>query len=660
MKIKTIKRFSPICDQPKVLAVDTETTGLHWSQDDLPFGISYAWQSNNQIITRWIEFPVDPYTRNVLYTKLPREFVKWYLDPDIDKVFANTKYDMHMLEKAFRLYPNGAIYDVLNAAWCCNTQEQSYGLNNLAEKYLKIDQNETKILKDKVRAARLACKNKKYKLGAGIGEDYWLLKVLDPSSKDCEIYGRKDAIRTLRLWLEWYNEGLNVLGVRKAFEAEMQTMLVIYEMENRGIRFFESDAIKEIERLNLEAAKRLLEIKTDLQDPTLNINSDDQLRKHLYKPGPNLVSINQLPIPVTKVTTKTGKPSTDTPTLMQYDNIPVIKDILEYRGITKGRDALLNFQKHIHTDSFVSVYDLPHLKQKAIHANFNQISAQFDKENKTITGRLSSSNPNIQNIADASKSGGYFVIDTRQFFGPREGYVWYCIDYSQLELRIFAERTGGKLKQAFLDNRDPHDETRKNVPYLNAMEKGRGRKIAKNTNFTIINCGGPTVLHAKYGIPLSEGTIVIKQFKEQFKETVIRQREAENYAIKNGYIKTLFGRKVNVDLTRKHGRFLYTYRATSYDIQGSASDIIKHAMIQTAGRLKYLRRKRLIDAHLIMSIHDELIFEIKQEHCFKWLIKELVFIMENVAKNVMKIPLKCEADKTCKTWSSKDKESVEL
>lgn len=662
MKLKIAKRKFPPISDPKVLAIDTECTGLNWSKDDLPFGISYAFKDRENIVTGWYDWPVDPYTRKVLYTELDPTFIRWYTDPEIDKVFANAKYDMHMLYKAFRIKPRGFIYDVLTAAWCCNTMEPSYKLNNLAEKYLKIDQAETKLLRERVKSARLKVKAKNYKLGDGIGEDYWLLKHLDPSNKLCEIYGRKDAVRTLKLWVDWYEQGLRELDVREAFEIEMATMLVIYEMEERGVRFFDTEAKYEVERLNTEIAKRILDIKLALNDPILNINSDDQLRKYIYKPGPILAHINQLPIPITKFTSKSKKPSVDTPTLMGWDNIPVIKSILEYRGITKGRDALLNFQKHLCSDSYASASDLPFVhSQKSIHPSFNQQAAQFDKENVAKTGRLTSSNPNIQNIADAEKSGGYFVVDTRQFFGPRTGYVWYCIDYSQLELRIFAERTGGKLKAAFLNGRDPHNETRENVPYLAAMEPERGRKIAKNTNFTIVNCGGASVLEAKYGVPLEEGTIVVKQFKQEFKETVLRQKQAEAFAIKNGFIKTLFGRKVNVDLTRSSdGRYLYAYRATSYDIQGSASDIIKQAMIQTHKRLKYLRKTKLIDAHLILSIHDELIFEIRKEHAYKWLIKELIWIMENVASKVMTIPLKCDAVKTSKSWSSKDKEKVKL
>jgi len=622
MKLQQFKESSPICEStPKIIAVDTETTGLRWSQDDYPFGISVAWYSNGKVETDWFEWNVDPNTRRVLYTDISIQFRDWYTNPEIDKIFANAKFDMHMLEKAFRIKPIGNVYDVLNAAWCCNTQENSYGLNNLAEKYLKIDQSETKILRDKVNKARNYCRSqyKHYKLGAGIGEDYWLLKCLDPTDNSCEIYGRKDAVRTLRLWREWYEEALKVLDVRETFETEMSTMMVIYEMENRGIRFFDVEAKDAVEELNQQLALRMLAIKTELQDPFLNINSDGQLRKHLYKKGQSLVHINRLPLPITKLTAKEKKPATDTTTLKQFDNVKVVKDILEYRGITKGKDALLNFQNHICSDAFSSAYDFPWVHaQKSIHANFNQISSQFDKENKTKTGRLTSSNPNLQNIADIAKSGGYFVVDTRKFFGPRRGYVWYCIDYSQLELRLFAERTGGKLKEAFLKGRDPHNETRENVPFLAAMEEGKGRKIAKNTNFTIINCGGAGVLAEKYGVPLHEGKIVVSQFKEEFKETVRRQKQAENYALKYGYIKTIFGRKVNVDLTRdKNGRFLYAYRATSYDIQGSASDIIKRAMVQTNSRLGYLRRKKKIDAHLILSIHDELIFEIKKEHCFK-------------------------------------------
>jgi DNA polymerase-1 len=259
-------------------------------------------------------------------------------------------------------------------------------------------------------------------------------------------------------------------------------------------------------------------------------------------------------------------------------------------------------------------------------------------------------------VADPLKSG--VKVDARRAFGPRYGYVWYCIDYSQLELRIFAERSGGQLKEAFLEGRDPHNETREAVPYLAGLEPGEGRKKAKNTNFTIINTGGPHVLYKKYAIPLTEGKIIIREFKEQFPETVQRQREAENFALKHGYIETLTGRKINVDLKSRddYGKPKYAYRATSYDIQGSAADFIKLAMLQT---MDFLRSSRY-DAHLVLSIHDELVFEIAKEHSYKHLIRTLKKIMENVGKPYMSIPLECEVQKTTTNWSSEAKVDVVL
>ncbi len=668
---------------PTVVAIDTETTGLAWSQKDQPFAVSLAWydEANNkkayddmigELTYAYYDFPVDPYTREVQYPEalqglLPLASI--CRNPNILKVFANAKYDMHMLDKWLHIQVNGPIFDVLVAAWCCNTQEPSYKLNDLAEKYLGVDQSDQYKLREKVKQARSKVKKNGFAVGTGISkipEDYWLLKYLDHSDNHCCTYALKDAgPRTLDLYY-YYLEAFQQFdpAIKQAFDTEMELMRILFSMERRGIRFHESECIEQIDKLEKVCAEKATWIRQQLRNPELNLNSDKQLIPHFYKQsdwsgnGKVCLGLDVIEWTSGGKDGKNKQPSMSAETLKKIkdqDPTGVVQAKLDYDGHNTGIKYFRNYLSHATKDEYTSAHDLPHLhSMKAIHCGFNQISAWGDTQNKTATGRLSSSQPNLQNVADPEKSDA--IVDGRAAFGPRNGYVWYCIDYSQLELRLFAERTKGKLHQAFLDGRDPHDETRRNVPFLAAKPTEQGRKVAKNTNFTIVNCGGANVLHKKYRIPLNEGKIVVKEFYEAFPETTLRQREAERFAIENGFIESITGRHINVDLTQKHGKFLYAYRATSYDIQGSAADIIKRAMIATHEFLA----KTKYDARLVLSIHDELVFEIYRQHAYKKLIKALKSIMEGVAKEFMTLPLECEVSKTYTNWSTSEKIKVNL
>ena len=237
--------------KPDVVAVDTECTGLNWSKEHRPFAISMAWYDplTEEMRQAYYDWPVDPFTRMPQYsiggTNL---FTSYWCDPSITKVFANAKYDLHMLDQLpFIGKPRGKIEDVLVMAWCCNTMELSYRLNDLAEKYLGVTQTESVLLKKKVQEARNSIKGMGYNAGPNISQiaqDYWLLKFLDHNDKTCEIYALKDAgPRTLDLYY-FYQQALDEPSLRETYDREMQVMHPIYAMECRGIRFHEKECLK--------------------------------------------------------------------------------------------------------------------------------------------------------------------------------------------------------------------------------------------------------------------------------------------------------------------------------------------------------------------------------------------------------------------------------
>lgn len=668
--------------RPDVVAIDTETTGLGWSKNDILYAISAAWYDvNNELFTAYWDFPVNPYSRIPDYQgcKGLNLLRSYYTDPKIRIVMANSKFDRHMLSKRpvnlerWNIKQQyGAICDVLIAAWCCNTMESSYSLNNLSEKYIDVSQNDAKDLKAQTHIARSKAKKLGLNAGAGITappQDYWLLKYFDHNSRLCEIYAIKDAgERTLNLWY-YYEQAMEHLGVREAFDIETQLSTVLYRMEKRGVRFFDDTCVEELEILRDKIDKAKQPIIQRFGD--INVDSSKQLAPCIYD-IPNAHSAT-LGLPVIERTEKSREPSTSAPTfnkLLKRDTSGILQALLERQGYTTGSKSCKNYLKAQVPDKQITLQDMPFIHQrKCIHANFNQISSQYDKDNKTRTGRLSSSDPNLQNVIDPQKrDNNEYMTNARAFFGPREGFVWYCIDYSQLELRVFAERLGSSsaLYKGFIAGDDPHNVTRLGIPHLAKMEYDAGRKIAKNFNFGVINSAGIKVFHTKYNIPLQEAKEGLEGFYDLYPETKLRQKEAEKYAIKHGHIKTLFNRKINVDCSRYSakeahevgksyltGKYKHAYRASAYDIQGSAADIIKRGMIAVDEFINSFPPSKL-NAHLLLSVHDELIFEVWHKNTFKWFLNSIKLIMESIAKDVMKIPLEVEIKKTTKTWSSKD------
>ncbi len=642
-------------DLPSIVAIDTETTGLNWAKEDCFFSIQAAWyNSQEKLVTAYWCFPVNPHNRQPIYRYDSNSkfyhLKDWLLldtllnSEHIIKVFANAKFDMHMLEKMNGIVINGRIDDVLVMAWCCNSLEKPK-LKSLAKKYLDFPDDDEKLLKQQVIKARKIAKERGYNIGKSVEQDYWLVAEIFPDDvfntdeNLCETYAVNDAIRTINLYY-YYDKGLDVLNRREAYEVEVKLLPILYAMEKKGVRIDDQICIKEIDRLGIEIEKEETFIKQESEIFDLNVSSPKQLQHLLYK---------KLKLRITQFTTK-GQPSTDQEVLKQHKDIPIIDSLLKIKGYDNGQKQYKNYLARCILDD-CTLDDFPNLKPKCLHPNFNQIA--------TTTGRLSCSNPNLQNVSDAEKSKAEYPIDTRTAFICREGYRWYCIDFSQIELRIFAYRCGPGMQwyNSFASGvDDPHDETRRAVPYLASMSEATGRKLAKNTNFTIVNCGGPIVLNKKYGIPLTEAKQIHEELYREMPEIKKRQKEAEQFAIQNGFIQTLTNRKIDVDCTRStEGRYKWTYRATSYDIQGSAADIIKRAMI----RVNEYILSTGYDAHLILTIHDELIFEVNKKCAFKSFLRNICNIMEDNS-DLIPFSTPVSIEKTNKSWSSKDKVKVKL
>lgn len=615
--------------------------------EDKVFAISAAWRNthDDEITTLYVSFPVDPLTRNPDFTKPSDPFAYDIITGQLAdhftlKIFHNAKFDLCGLcspDYGRGLPFNGPVVDTAIAAACCDTLADSVKLKPLAAKYVGIPMDDEKDLKQAVIKERRLAKAKGWKIGKDVETDYWLCP------KECEKYARLDAKRTLLLW-EFYEQGMEQLGVRHSFDKEMELLLVLYKMEQRGVRIDYETNLKEIGNCQLEMElMRKAFVEETKCNPDINLNSPQQLLPVLQR----VLAPHEITTTGSDEIRKYLGNATPNSSILELD-YPAVYWLLMYRGYAKGVAIHQNYMMAGVMDPIQTVENLLDLRNSfAIHPFFHQGSTAKAKTIRTF--RLSCSNPNLQNVPNPATSSGFNVTDGRRVFGPRKGYVWYCIDYSQLELRIFAARAEeSRLIEVFLSGGDPHDTTRRAIPFLAAKPEKIGRKIAKNTNFCIINRGGPKTLFVRYDVPIPDGKRVVSGFYEAYPKTLERQVYLEKYAIANGHIINAFGRKLDIDPD-----LAYT-NAPAYDIQSSAADLIKLAMIECN---KYLAESGL-DAHLVLSIHDELIFEIRREHCFKWLIQGIKERMEN-SEGAITIPTPVEVTRTITSWSEKSTKGLE-
>jgi len=572
-----------------LIATDTESTGLSIWRGHKPFGIGFAYKNQE---TDYIDFPVDPHTREV---KVPdsfylTHFVQHLENSKITKVFFHAKHDIRMY-KSIGIDVKGPIHDVSIAARCVYTLEETVKLKPLAKKYVDIDDEDEQILNKKTLEYNRKAKQLGFCLNTEYKGNYWILKALNPNNDLCERYCRKDCLRTLFLWY-FYVDAMKELGVRHTYDQEMELLHITYNMEWRGMKA----NLGRIKKGIAHCSKRRDEIAQNI----FSRHGYTDLDKPL-KLGPYL--IENCGIPIREKTEKSKQIATDAPTLKRYLPNPVIIQLLSRSGYDSLRGYYENYEFHCQNGE--------------IHASIKQWA--------TKTFRLSCSDPNLQNISNPHTSDGNIgylredvLANARAVFEPRKGYIWLDIDYKQLELRIFASRSNCvNLLQGFKDG-DPHDNTRRNCPFLAAKPKDQGRKVAKNTNFTVINMGGANVLYEKYNIPLEEGSIVIEEFHAANPEAKRRGYELQRYASKHGYIINAYNDRLYVPKE-------FSYRGTSYDIQSSAGRQIKRAMI----RLAAFFQRRNLDCHLLLQVHDQLLIEVNESIFDRYLVKDIINIMED-------------------------------
>lgn len=606
--------------KPRVIAFDWETTGLNLHGTCRGFALALCDEDEN---TEYIEFPVNPRTREVDYSKLDFKYpitehesisriLTILADPVIAKVGHNVKFDLLCCEKA-GIAVLGEVHDTQFMARACNTLEESYSLKDLAKKYVNIDNDDEKRLKKFVIQCRREAKKAKFSIADSVSEDYWLASFYSKEKGLVKKYCVTDTIRTIKLF-QFYEQGLPALDVAESYHKELELMYVIRAMERRGVEIDENKLKEVIGRCVNNYLNCLVAIKGLVGE--LNINSPKQLGKLFGKLGINITE-----------TTDSGLVSTALPTLKKYSpQHPVIPLIIE----SKSWDTSLDYFKQ-----YNSIKDT----NNVIHTSYNQAT--------TKTWRLSSSNPNLQNVSNEDTSTGSVHLNGRSVFRPRKGYIWALFDYSQLELRLFASRSQEPtFLKVYKEDRDAHNETRVCIPSLAVLPEELGRKIAKIINFLIIYGGGYKALAQQANIPEQEARLYLEEYHNKYAGIRPYANKMDYLARTQGFIVNAYGRKLNVDSSM-------AYKAVNYDIQSSAADLMKNAMLSTHNFLKQIR----VDAHLVLTIHDELFYEINNKDFSINLIKQLKLLIEDNG-GAFSIPTPATVAFTTTYWDEKVKVNI--
>ncbi len=572
---KKFDDFVKLLAQQKEFAIDTETTGVNPFIDKI-IGMSFSWQKGNGYY-----LPIDKINnKNKLNNILSNEKIK--------KVGHNIKFDLEVLQQAgFDL--KGIKFDTMVASYLLNPGSRQHKLDTIVF---------TEFGWEMVPIEEL------------IGKGMKQITMDQINIKRVADYACEDADYTWRLYKKFKKQLVenNLDSLMENIENPL--IHVLAEIETNGILL----DVDFLNKMNKELVTRITKLEQKIYKiagQKFNVASPMQLKEILFdKLKISTVGLNK---------TKTGI-STAAAELEKLKGVhPIINLISEYREVTK--------LKSTYTEALPK---LVNLKTGRIHTSFNQTV--------TATGRLSSSNPNLQNIPLRTELGKKI----RQAFVAPPDYQLVAIDYSQIELRIAAMMSGDKkMIEAFKNNEDIHTRTAAeifDVP-LNKVETSMRRK-AKEVNFGILYGLGARGLAQRTNTSYDEALAFIDKYFEIYAELKEYLEETIALAHDMEYVETLFGRKrylPEINTTHQQLRAAAERMAINHPIQGTAADLIKKAMIKVSNLIQQKFKNN--EVRMVLQVHDELIFEIKKDQVKK--ISELIKDeMETVYK--LKVPLVAE------------------
>ena len=573
--------------QSALFAFDTETTSLDYLQARI-VGVSFCVEPGRAAyVPLGHDYVGAP-------EQLDRDVVLARLKPLLEaerpaKVGHHLKYDAHVLAN-HGIALGGMAYDTMLESYVWNSVATRHDMDSAAERYLGL-------------------KTITYEEVAGKGAKQ--IPFSQVSIETASTYAAEDADVTLRLhrtlWPAIEREPL--LG-RLYEDFEQPLVPVLLRMERRGV-LIDREMLR---RQGVELAKRAEELKTAAHAEAgteFNVDSPKQLQQILYE---------KMNLPVLRKT-PTGQPSTAEDVLEQLaESFTLPQLILDYRSIAKLRSTYADkLPTQVNPDT------------GRVHTSYHQAVAQ--------TGRLSSTDPNLQNIPIRTPEGRRI----RQAFIAPPGYVLLAADYSQIELRIMAHLSGdASLIAAFEADRDVHQATAAEVFGVPLSEVSTDqRRSAKAINFGLIYGMSAFGLARQLGIGRNEAQQYVDLYFERYPGVKAYMDRTREGARETGYVETVFGRRLYLPEIRSRNRALQQYAersAINAPMQGTAADLIKLAMIAVD---RWCEEEGRDDARLIMQVHDELVLEARTEVVDR--VAEAVRgCMVAAGRGALRVPLKVD------------------
>ncbi|EMD0552930.1 DNA polymerase I, partial [Campylobacter jejuni] len=562
-------------DKESIIAFDTETTGLDTKEAKI-VGFSFCMNENEAFYV--------PLTHN--YLGVGEQISLQNAKKAIEVIFNhfvighNLKYDFKIIQNNFDLNLPQKYADTMILAWLKNPSLRV----NMDDLALRLFNYETLHFESLVKK----------------GENFASVEL----EKACK-YAAEDAYITLRFYL-YFLKNLETPLLELAKNCEFDFIKIIIMMEENGIKL-DTNALEILMKKFENEIKNLSEEIYTLCEDRFNLNSPKQMGDILFE---------KLKLPSGKKG-KTGY-STDEKVLnILLDKHPVIAKILDYRELAK----------------LYSTYCEPLLKL-ALKDKNSRIYSSF-LQTGTATGRLSSKDPNLQNIP----AHGQYAKDYKSCFVAKDGFSFISLDYSQIELRMLAHFSEDeKLLNAFANDEDIHART---AIMIFGESNYETRSVAKSINFGLIYGMGYKTLSQNLKIEANLAKSYIEKYFENFTSIKKYFEKVKNEAKQNGFITTLSGRKRYFDFENAKPMQIAMYERESINsiLQGSAADVIKLAMLEINKELNE-------DKKLILQIHDELIFEVKDDLCENF-VKKTRDIMENIVK--LKVKLKTSSS-IAKNW----------
>lgn len=591
----TTKDFDRFLDQlsgAKQFAFDTETTSLDvWSCNLV--GLSFSWQEGVAYYLS-VGSTLEPES-NLDFRLIKERLSPIFAAPEVKKFGLNLKFDLNVLA-AHGIPVRGVSFDSMLASYLLSPDRRQHGLSALTRVHLKETmQSFEELVGD----------------AAHIGE----VPVAAVTQYACH---DADASYRLQPIMNGLLGPRTECSLRRVFEdLEMPLLPVLSQMEQVGIAIdldFLSGLEQEFRRELAELEQRIHQ----LAGGPFNLNSPKQLSEVLFE---------RLAISTAGIKKRESHYSTDESVLTKLSSkYPIAKELLQYRELFK-----------LNSTYIVALQRLVNPKTVRIHTSFNQAVAS--------SGRLSSSDPNLQNIPIKGERGRKI----RQAFVARTGDVLISADYSQIELRVLAHMSGDEnLVQAFINDDDIHSRTAREIFGEFAVagdSSGHFRRLAKTINFGIVYGMGAFRLADQLGISRAQAQQYIDQYFARYPKVKRFFSEITQRCESEGYVETIYGRRRYLRDIDTSGRDAgYARRSLeNFPLQGSAADIIKAAMVRLASELQSFSDS----ARLVLQVHDELLVECKEELA-KDVSQTMVHVMEGAVS--LQVPLKVET-KIAKQWS---------